>query len=149
MKPRETPWTPEREAMLRQMRTVQGLSCLQCARALSLTGHKFTRNAVVAKCDRMGLKAPEARNVTRAQLAQARGQKAQPVLHIDRSREVGAPRGSWNVRFMDKDDGCCMMFVGGESHETGLICGRMRDGDRPFCKDCSRLAYVPEEKRAA
>lgn len=148
----KSPWTPERVAMLRQMRLVQGLSCLQCAKALSLTGHKFTRNAVVAKCDRLGLASPEARNLTRAQHAKALGRKPQPPAVVDRSSEKGAPRSDTNVRFIDKADWQCQMFVGGESHDTGLICGAMREGEKPYCKACAKLAYepiTPPKRRAA
>lgn len=142
-------WTPDRENLLRILWT-QGLSAAQIAKRLG----GVSRNAVIGKRIRMGLperdgKAPRQ---TKAQYAKALGQTL-PVLlgHIDRSRERGAERGETNVRFIDKRDWQCMMFVGGESHETGLICGQERLDGRPYCIACSAIAYLPAEakRRAA
>lgn len=136
----KSPWTPERVELLRRLRCVEGLDPRRIAKALTLTGHKFTRNAVIAKCDREGFEPPsKIPNTT----------KKAPVLHIDRSREIGAPRSDTNVRFIDKADWQCQMFVGGESHETGLVCGRAREDGKPYCKSCAAIAYEPEEKRRA
>ena len=154
-------WTPDRENLLRILWT-QGLSAAQIAKRLG----GVSRNAVIGKRIRMGLperdgKAPrrDAKTWTiaagtrvKAQYAKALGQTL-PVLlgHIDRSRERGAERGETNVRFIDKRDWQCMMFVGGESHETGLICGQERLDGRPYCIACSAIAYLPAEakRRAA
>ena len=146
----ESPWTEERVELLRRLRA-QGVACSKIAAALSMTGHKFTRNAVIAKCDRLGLIKDGARNQTKQQYAKALGRAIPPLIAEDRSRETGAPRGPWNVRFMDRDESTCLMFVGGESHETGLICGRAVFGDKPYCKACCKLAYLPPEtkRRAA
>lgn len=135
-------WTPERENLLKILWT-QGLSASQIAKRLG----GVSRNAVIGKRVRMGL--PERNNstskLTKAQRAKALGNMAPPLVFIDRSRETGAERGDWNVRYADKSETHCVMFVGGESRETGLICGRIRQFDKPYCSACARLAYVPAE----
>jgi len=137
-------WTPDREALLKVLWT-QGLSANQIAKRLG----GVSRNAVIGKRIRMGL--PErdgsAPRVTKAQAAKSLGRAPVPVLIIDRSRERGAARGDWNVRFMDRNESTCLMFVGGESHDTGLICGRVTFGDKPYCKDCCKIAYLPPEMK--
>lgn len=140
----ESPWTDERVDLLRRLRA-QGVACSKIAAALSMTGHKFTRNAVIAKCDRLGLTKDGRHNLTRAQHAKALGRAIPPVTAIDRSRERGAARGETNVRFIDKLDWQCLMFVGGESRETGLICGREREDGKAYCNLCCKLAYLPPE----
>lgn len=136
-------WSPDREALLKVLWT-QGLSASEIAKRLG----GVTRNAVIGKRIRMGL--PErdgsAPRVTKAQAAKSLG-KSVPVLIIDRSRERGAQRGETNVRFIDKADWQCQMFVGGESHETGLVCGLERLYDRPYCIACSAIAYLPPETK--
>lgn len=140
----QSPWTEERVELLRRLRA-QGVACSKIAAALSLTGHKFTRNAVIAKCDRLGLIKDGARNQTKQQYAKALGRAVPPLIPIDRSRETGAPRGTHNVAFMHRDESSCLLFVGGESRETGLICGRPREEGRPYCSQCKRIAYLPPE----
>lgn len=136
-------WTPEREGLLKIL-WAQGLSASEIAKRLG----GVSRNAVIGKRIRMGL--PErdgsAPKQTRAEYAKALGRALPaPILFIDRSRETGAARGPWNVRFIDRNESHCRMFVGGESHETGLICGRGAYGEKPYCKDCCKIAYLPPE----
>ena len=123
-------WTTDREALLKVLWT-QGLSASEIAKRLG----GVTRNAVIGKRIRMGL--PErdgsAPRVTKAQAAKSLG-KSVPVLIIDRSRERGATRGPHNIAFLDRDESNCLMFVGGESHNTGLICGAARVEGKPYCK---------------
>ena len=146
----ESPWTEERVELLRRLRA-QGVACSKIAAALSMTGHKFTRNAVIAKCDRLGLIKDGARNQTKQQYAKALGRAIPPLIAEDRSRETGAQRGDWNVRYCDKSETHCVMFVGGESRETGLICGRKRQDGKPYCSECCKLCSEPAEakRRAA
>lgn len=134
-------WTPDREALLKIL-WAQGLSAQQIAKRLG----GVSRNAVIGKRIRMGLpeRDSKAPRLTKAQAAKSLG-RSTPVLIIDRSRERGAPRGEWNIRFIDRTDSHCAMFVGGESRETGLICGRATFGEKPYCKDCCKLAYLPPE----
>lgn len=139
----ESPWTEERVALLRRLKA-QGVSNPKIAKALTLTGHKFSRNAVGAKCDRLGIESPET-NLSRAQLAAARGKSAPPMMVVSNTRETGAPRGPHNVPFKDRDESACLLFVGGESRETGLICGRPREEGKPYCSQCRRIAYLPPE----
>ena len=140
-------WTTDRENLLRILWT-QGLSASQIAKKLG----GVSRNAVVGKIHRMGLPLRETpHKQTKAEHAKNLGRVVPPVFFVDRSRETGAERGTWNVRYANKSDTHCMMFVGGESHETGLICGRAVFGDKPYCKACCKLAYLPPEtkRRAA
>lgn len=136
-------WTADREALLKVLWT-QGLSASEIAKRLG----GVTRNAVIGKRIRMGLPERDGSGprLTKAQSAKSLG-KSVPVLIIDRSREKGAPRGDWNVRFIDRTDSHCAMFVGGESHDTGMICGRSTHADKPYCKDCCKIAYLPPEQK--
>ena len=137
-------WTTDRENLLRILWT-QGLSASQIAKRLG----GVSRNAVIGKRIRMGL--PErdgsAPRITKAQAAKSLGKSAPQLISTDRSRERGAPRGDWNIRFIDRTDSHCSMFVGGESHDTGLICGRIRQFDKPYCSACARIAYLPPEMK--
>lgn len=129
-------WTPDREGLLKALWT-QGLSASQIAKRLG----GVSRNAVIGKRVRMGL--PERNNST-SKLTKAQRAKAPPeVCNIDRSRETGAARGPHNIAFMDRNESTCLMFVGGESRDTGLICGAVRAEGKPYCSKCSRIAYVP------
>lgn len=136
-------WTPDRENLLRILWT-QGLSASQIAKRLG----GVSRNAVIGKRIRMGLpeRIASTPKLTKAQTAKSLGVSA-PMLCVDRSREKGAARGDWNVRFIDRNESNCRMFVGGESHETGLICGRATFGEKPYCKDCCKIAYLPPETK--
>lgn len=139
-------WTPEREGLLKIL-WAQGLSASEIAKRLG----GVTRNAVISKRDRMGLPGRDAsaQRLTKAQAAKSLG-KSVPVLIIDRSRERGAQRGDTNVRFIDKADWQCQMFVGGESHETGLVCGVKREDGKPYCRFCCTIAYcLTSEKSVA
>lgn len=138
-------WTPDREALLKVLWT-QGLSAQQIAKRL---GGGVSRNAVIGKRIRMGLPERDSKSprLTKAQAAKSLGKFSPQGLVIDRSRERGAPSGDWNVRFIDQNGGTCLMFVGGESRDTGLICGRSTFGDKPYCKDCCKIAYLPPEMK--
>lgn len=137
-------WTPDREALLKIL-WAQGLSASQIAKRLG----GVTRSAVIAKRDRMGLPGRDASrsHLTKAQHAKALGNAPPQPTSIYRSRETGAARSEFNVRFIDKEDGHCLMFVGGESRETGLICGREREEGKPYCSACKRIAYLPPEMK--
>lgn len=138
-------WTPDRENLLRILWT-QGLSASQIAKRLG----GVSRNAVIGKRIRMGLPGRDgsAPKQTKAEYAKGLGRSLPVVLGIiDRSRETGAPRGPHNVAFMDRDESSCLLFVGGESRETGLICGRPREEGKPYCVACARIAYLPPEMK--
>lgn len=138
-------WTPDRVNLLTVL-WAQGLSAAQIAKRL---GGGITRNSVIGKRIRMGLPERDSKSprLTKAQAAKSLGKFSPQGLVIDRSRERGAPRGDWNIRFIDRDGSMCAMFVGGESHETGLICGRSTFGDKPYCTDCCKIAYLPPEMK--
>lgn len=133
-------WTPDREGLLKILWT-QGLSASQIAKRLG----GVSRNAVIGKRVRMGL--PERNNstskLTKAQRAKALGTAPPEVCSIDRSRERGARRGPHNIAFKDRSERSCLMFVGGESRDTGFICGREREDGKAYCNRCCKLCYVP------
>lgn len=152
---------PNAVALLKTMKA-QGHAASAIARAVShATGRRVSRNAVIGKCVRLGLceadKNPE-RIAARAMAAKLRrfGKVATErrkrikgelteAMSADPIREHGAARGETNVRFIDKQDWQCQMFVGGESRETGLICGREREDGKAYCNLCCKLAYLPPE----
>lgn len=139
-------WTPERAEKL-AMLWAKGLSASEIARQL---GNGITKSAVISKKDRMGLPARASdggQRESKAQQARARGKEPPPLIVVDRSRETGAPRGPHNVAFKDRDESSCLLFVGGESRETGLICGRPREEGKPYCVACARIAYLPPEMK--
>lgn len=136
-------WTADREALLKVLWT-QGLSASEIARRLG----GVSKSAVISKKDRMGLPSRDegAPRLTKAQAAKSLG-KSVPVLVIDRSREKGAKRGPHNIAFKDRSESSCLMFVGGESHDTGLICGREREDGKAYCNLCCKLCYLPPEQK--
>lgn len=147
MKRCDTPWHPDRVVMLRQLRIVNGLSAGEIAKQLSrLTGHRFSRNAVISKLDRMGIEPPAKmtgrQKQTRAQHAVALGKS--PVLTtMPAPRERGAERGDANVAHIDREPWQCSMFVGTQSGAMGLICGRARENGKAWCSACAKLAFIP------
>ena len=136
-------WPPELAEKL-AMLWAKGLSAAEIARQL---GNGVSKSAVISKKDRMNLPSREegAPKISKAQAAKALG--TAPVFFVDRSRERGAQRGETNVRFIDKWDWQCLMFVGGESRETGLVCGRPREEGKPYCSACRKLCYLPPEMK--
>lgn len=136
-------WTPDRAEKL-AMLWAKGLSASEIAKQL---GGGISKSAVISKKDRMGLPSRDegSPKISKAQAAKSLG--TAPVFFVDRSRETGAPRGPHNVAFMDRDESSCLLFVGGESRETGLICGRTREEGKPYCCACARIAYLPTEMK--
>lgn len=150
-------WPGDRVSKLRVLWT-QGLSATEIAKQLGVT-----RCAVLGKVHRLNLplramatggsdkhrsRRAKAAAERAASEVKALGRAVPPAsLPIDRSRETGAARGDWNVRYADKSESHCLMFVGGESRDTGFICGRIRQFDKPYCSACSRIAYLPPEMK--
>lgn len=146
------PW-PEAHVLVLRSLWADGRSATQIAATLNKPpiNAGVTRCAVLGKIDRLGL----ARRIThtggtdanRGRRVKAIAKVAGPTLSIDNSRERGAQRGPHNIPFMDRDESTCLMFVGGESHDTGLICGAERVEGKPYCKFCARIAYLPPETK--
>jgi hypothetical protein len=154
-----SPWTEERIQLLRRLRLVEGLACSAIARALSLTGHKFTRNAVIAKCDRLGLQAPAnlRGNRERQAVALANRQRqpkpvraakppkpvSEPKPPIAWKRAEGPARGDWNMPWSKHVDfKHCAMFIGEESGSQGLVCGKPATHG-VYCEHCAAFSYQP------
>lgn len=140
-------WSPDQVGLLK-VRWAQGKSATQIASEL---GGGVTRNAVISKIHRLELpkrlEAAGGNDIDRARRVKGVTKANAPAFAPTPIREKGAARGAWNVRFIDRNDSHCRMFVGGESHETGLICGRATFGEKPYCKDCCKIAYLPPEMK--
>jgi len=143
-------WSPDRENLLRILWT-QGLSAGQIAKRLG----GVSRSAVISKKDRMGLpKRTECSGGTdkeRGARVKAIAKVSAPTPMVAPVREKGAARGPHNIPFNKRTESSCLLFLGGESRDTGLICGRPREDGKPYCSECKRIAYLPAEakRRAA
>lgn len=155
----ESPWTAERIELMRRLRFVEGLSASRIAAALSLTGHVFTRNSVIAKCDRLGWAGDATAKQTQQRQRQAVGlanrqrhaaarrkpkapKPAAEKIEPKPVREIGAPRGSWNLRFDEtRHHVHCQRFVGDESGAKGLVCARPVKTGKPWCPECISAIY--------
>lgn len=144
-------WSPDQVGLLK-VRWAQGKSATQIAKEL---GNGITRNAVISKIHRLELpkrlEAAGGNDADRARRVKGVTKANMPAMAATPVKEKGAARGPWNIPFIDQNGGSCLMFVGGESRDTGLICGRSTFGEKPYCKACCRLAYLPPEakRRAA
>lgn len=136
-------WSPDQVGLLK-VRWAQGKSATQIASEL---GGGVTRNAVISKIHRLELpkrlEAAGGNDIDRARRVKGVTKANAPAFAPTPIREKGAARGAWNVRYADKSESHCLMFVGGESRDTGFICGRIRQFDKPYCIACSKLCYVP------
>lgn len=154
-----SPWTAERIELMRRLKFVEGLSAAKIAVALSLTGHKFTRNSVIAKCDRLGWtgevtarqraqrysqQAKLATNIRDGRAPKRRREPKPPIIPVEAKpvREIGAPRGDWNLRFDEtRHHVHCQRFVGDESGAKGLVCARPVKTGKPWCPECISAIY--------
>ncbi|MFZ2738961.1 MAG: GcrA family cell cycle regulator [Burkholderiaceae bacterium] len=143
-------WSAARTALLRKLKA-QGLSAAQIARAINAdkSGGPVTRNAVVGKCERLGLttEAPLRPNgrlsSNRIKAGALRARHAQP-----------GPPPPGAVRFLDRAYGRqCAMFLNGEEGAMGFVCGAACAPERQFCAECMARAYdvapMPRLGRAA
>lgn len=147
-----SPWSDERVELLRRLRCLEGLSCSQIAKLLSQTGHKFTRNAVIAKCDRLGLVAPahlgKQRTLQATRIASrskapvgwrkpTKPPELKPALFTPHPPVKGASAVRFDARRWDQ----CPMFVEGErALADGFVCGApVTHGS--WCEACARLVF--------
>lgn len=169
-----SPWTPELEALTRELYR-QGLSRTQIANAIfKQTGVKFSRNAIISKISRMTgplrprppSKSEQAAAALRGgggshfhkakpkpakakELAPTPAPQLQPRLREHKLGVHGAPKGESAVRYMDSAAGQCLRFCGGESGALGFVCGRPTRPGSPWCASCRSAVYVLQAQRAA
>lgn len=121
----------------------RGLSSGQISNALRAGGHAVTRNAVVGKCNRLGLTlrggvpvSVPAKLPPRKRAAPNRALSAQmPEFAPDRAA------GSGPVSLMSAVFGDCRWPVSGEG--AGLmVCGKLAHPGKPYCCEHAGIAYV-------
>lgn len=141
-------WTPQREAILTQ-RWMQGWSARQIGLELGVS-----RNSVIGKRIRMGLPdrvTPRNPRGTKQKPLPRAKVKSAPRIEIDFLRKPRAPaRGPQSLPHDQRNWYQCPMFCAGEEGSQGYVCGNpMEFPVQKFCRDCSRFAYLPPEKRRA
>lgn len=149
-------WTPERIELMRRLRKVNGLSAEQIAKALNLTGARFSRNAVIGKLMRSGIDKPEQRALRHERAAasikhgnKVHKQTAKPkVMKPEPISERGAVRGPNAIAFIERRPRQCPMFCAGEEGPMGLVCGEVV-ASGSWCAACAKLIFQPVRKRAA
>lgn len=149
-------WTDARIARLRDLNT-EGLSGQQIAEAIP----GATRNAVIGKLHRLGIKCSELRKIEAAKRNHAsrggkRRQKAKPLAlvaalnfgnlagptvpkgptRIDITE--GAPKGG--LRIIDPGFRGCRWPLGGDGSEMRFCCAQASDG--PYCREHHRRAHT-------
>ncbi len=161
MKPINTDWTPELTAKLRVLFD-EGVSFSHIASELAMT-----RNAVVGKCHRLGLRRltiPEtrAKSATEAHLqtrlkkrprydprknSQAQKIQAGPKINLEAlpstpASDLDIPkRRRKNIWTLDPRD--CKFIVGDPSTPDHFYCGARKLPTLPYCADHARRCYHP------
>ena len=147
-------WPPERVALLRTMIT-QGQSYALIARTINADGGpKMSRCAISGKAHRMGLAMPNkkvAKQRAKQQGAIRRIISAvgapPPLPPAVKHRVRGAAKGAHNIRFLNREPGQCVMFLGDQAGALGLVCGApVQRGD--WCAACAELVYMPAARAA-
>lgn len=158
-------WNAERIALARGLKA-QGLTAKQAAHVLNRSFAEMptlTRNAVIAKWDRLGLGKPHiisAKQIeAKVAAARAKARSAKPPkpapkpiaprLRADPVRIKGAQvNPAINVRFSVRQGDQCAMFLHNEEGAHGLVCG-LPATHGAWCDDCFRLVYPPVTKARA
>jgi len=157
-------WNAERIALARGLKA-QGLTAKQAAHVLNSSFVEMptlTRNAVIAKWDRLGLGKPHiisAKQIeAKVAAARAKARSAKPPkpapkpiaprLRADPVRIKGAQVSLRNVRFNARRADECAMFLPNEEGAHGLVCG-LPATHGAWCDDCFRLVYPPVAKARA
>jgi hypothetical protein len=161
--PLNTPWTEQNCELLRGWWENDGLTCGAIADILRQSGHNVTRNSVVGKVHRMGLKAPEwkdqklrekrsqegilRRANNKRKVEYIMGKKFNPdrtkiVVSLAAAKSsIAAPSGNNNVLLKNSKDGQCK-FIVGYMHgrcEDAMYCG----DPTGFIKKGERLIASP------
>lgn len=146
-------WTEERVALLRQ-RKAEGVGPSAIAR--ELRGHNLipTRNAVIGKLNRLGLrvgapiKAERKRQSRKVQVKAQRAPKPRPPAQAPRC--VALPplllAGGKTIGILDVNDSMCRYPIGDPAKSDFAFCGRAPVNERPYCIDHVRLCYDAPRK---
>ena len=127
-------WTPARVEMMRRLLLLHGKSASQIAYDLNtMTGSRFSRNAVIGKIQRCGWVLPQ--GTVRERVRQAKALAAHTRFAPKKQKQPkakapappvmtrGPKRGPHSVRFIDRTLSQCPMFCEGEEGPTGFVCG--------------------------
>lgn len=140
-------WTDEMDRILREMAATPGISCSQIAGALTYLGCEVSRNAVIGRAARLGIKTqpivaekndPEQQpRRDRLPLVKAPDQPA-PVLRSD----PVAPQRLKHLIELEPHE--CRWPIGGWPDNTPvLFCAKPRRGDSPYCSGHHNLGTQP------
>lgn len=148
-----TAWPDGNVAVLRRL-WAEGLSASQIAKQMNkLLQAGLTRNAVIAKCHRLGLtKRTPSRPMTKRQrptIPRARRETKPPTERIERLRERGAKASPANVRHKDRAWNQCPRFVADQSGADGFVCGSAVPLGDSWCPECKRAIFVPAKQARA
>jgi len=140
-------WTDDKVETLKRLRA-QGHSATEIGMTL-----RCTRSAVIGKAARLGLCGGKAAAVKSGQETAIRRRvtsrgialtpapmKSNEVRPLPSLRAVPAPERP--VSLMELRAFHCRYPTEGEGADT-LFCGRRKDGDRPYCTECARVAFKP------
>lgn len=142
---------PEAVDILRTM-IAQGQTTSMIARFLTQSLHcKVTRNAVIGKALRLGLRtnAPQ-RVVVSAPKARRQRPKVKPVARVKKPREAAKPEPMPKAReivranpvpFLDRAHNQCSFPISGEGASM-ICCGNAVTRGHIFCAECSTFAVV-------
>jgi GcrA cell cycle regulator len=147
-----TYWSDEQITLLREI-CLQG-SCSETARAINAkTGSRFTRNSVIGKLHRLGLRGVPTKGGRQLGVPQAprkpvghgggSGKRAANIKR-DRSRETVPvqelpPADFLGVEFLDLQPGQCH-FPRGDG--PFLFCGQVAKEGSSYCPACHQRAFV-------
>ena len=136
-----TPWTTERITKLKEICT-QG-SMQWVAETLSReTGHKFTRNGIIGKMNRLGLKgqpAPKYRPKAKPALKPAPLMRPQPPMTIIPQRQAISPLSFLYLTIMELEAEQCRYPQG---DDPVLYCGQAQQEGSSYCAFHHRLCHT-------
>jgi len=144
-----TPWPDGNVAILKRL-WAEGLSATQIAAQLNKSPIRagVTRNAVLAKIDRLGIqkraKIEKSARSGEARVATVPAKKIRALMAKPKSEpfhEHGAEMSDQGVPFNARRTNQCPRFVGEQAGSTGLICGRPSTHGS-WCEACSRAVWI-------
>lgn len=146
-------WTEERVALLKTMRA-QGHSYGDIARFLNNIARQqvFTRNAVLGKATRLGLRCFVAQRPVgairpkpqpRPKLVRQPKIKPEPI-----AKPIAPVKGERSIPFIEARKDQCHFFCEGEEGASGFVCGEPVARGR-YCKNCARIMWPEWKEKAA
>ena len=147
-------WTDERVELLKKL-WLDGLSASQIAKQLG----GVTRNAVIGKVHRLGLSGRAAPSQPSRTVFKAPRPVRPAVPAAPRRVEAATPRLPQEPRpiVYDEQPGSatvltlgahmCKWPIGDPSADNFTFCGKVSEGDGPYCVAHARVAYQPQQAR--